>query len=141
MDENAVKTLARCGWPDNDDLCRRRNRIDQHIPLEEGRLSEHRLRRESPTRRMLAACCNTPILLDFTKGHWLSFYRGCLPEQVPPLEMRVMVKDKPAAVMPPNDLPIYPSHSGKFMWKLLSSCPLGLRWAFVVRGYRGDPRR
>ena len=62
------------------------------------RLSEHRLKPDSPTRRMIATCCNTPMLLEFTKGHWLTFYRGGLPEEIPPLEMRVMTEDEPAAV-------------------------------------------
>jgi len=41
-------------------------------------LEEYRLKAESPTRRMVAGCCNTPMLLDFTKGFWLSFYPACL---------------------------------------------------------------
>ncbi len=82
-------------------------------------LSEHRLQPDSPTRRMIATCCNTPLLLEFTKGHWLSFYRNCLPEMIPPLELRIMTKDKPAAVTLPDDLPNYATHSGKFMRKLL----------------------
>lgn len=86
-----------------------------------GRLSEHRLKPDSPTRRMIATCCSTPMLLEFTKGHWLTFYRGRLPEDIPALEMRVMTQDKPAAVTLPSDLPNYAAHSGKFMWKLLSS--------------------
>jgi hypothetical protein len=85
------------------------------------RLSEHRLKPDSSTRRMVATCCNTPMLLEFTKGHWLTFYRGCLPAEIPALEMRVMTEDKPAAVTLHNDLPNYATHSGRFMWKLLSS--------------------
>ena len=61
------------------------------------------------------------MLLEFTKGHWLTFYRGCLPEEIPALEMRVMTEDKPAAVTLHNDLPNHATRSSKFMWKLLSS--------------------
>jgi hypothetical protein len=39
-------------------------------------LSEHRLKPESATRRVVATCCNTAMFLDFTKGHWLSVYGG-----------------------------------------------------------------
>jgi len=39
------------------------------------------------------------VVLDFTKGHWLSFYRGGLPEAIPALEMRVMTADKPAGTL------------------------------------------
>lgn len=42
----------------------------------EAMLAEYRLTPESPTRRIVAKCCNTAIFLDFTKGHWLSIYRG-----------------------------------------------------------------
>ena len=97
-------------------------RKDRVVPVAGGdRLSERRLKPDSPTRRMVATCCDTPVLLEFTKGHWLTFYRGCLPEEIPALEMRVMTKDKPAGVTLPADLPNYASHSGKFMWRLLFS--------------------
>ncbi|HEY4066635.1 MAG TPA: DUF6151 family protein [Burkholderiaceae bacterium] len=86
-----------------------------------GRLSEHRLTPESPTRRMIATCCNTPMLLEFTKGHWVTFYRSRLPEHIPALEMRVMTADKPADVTLPDDVPNHAARPGTFMWKLLSS--------------------
>lgn len=86
-----------------------------------GGLSEHRLKPESPTRRMVATCCDTPMLLEFTKGHWLSLYRGRLPDEIPALEMRVMTQDKPAGVTLSSDLPNYPAYPGRFMWKLLSA--------------------
>lgn len=35
-------------------------------------LREHRLTKTSPTRRVVAACCNSFMFLDFTKGHWVS---------------------------------------------------------------------
>ena len=51
-------------------------------------LEEHRLKPDSPTRRIVATCCNSAMFLDFTKGHWLSMYRnrfatGSLPDYVP----------------------------------------------------------
>ena len=39
-------------------------------------LAEFRLNPDSPTRRIVAKCCNTAMFLDFTKGHWVSIYRG-----------------------------------------------------------------
>jgi hypothetical protein len=41
-------------------------------------LVEHRLVPTSPTRRVVATCCGTALFLDFTKGHWISIYRGRL---------------------------------------------------------------
>lgn len=38
-------------------------------------LREHRLKPDSPTRRIVASCCNSFMFLDFTKGHWISMGR------------------------------------------------------------------
>ena len=38
----------------------------------EKQLREHRLKESSPTRRVVAICCNTFMFLDFTKGHWIT---------------------------------------------------------------------
>jgi hypothetical protein len=100
------------------------------------RLEAHRLKPDSPTRRMVATCCNSAMFLEFSKGHWLSLYRGRLPEGAPPLEMRVMTADRREGVELPGDIPSYATHSGKFMWRLLSA------WAamgFRVPKVRGVP--
>ena len=44
-------------------------------------LGELRLDPKSPTRRVVATCCNTPMFLDFTKGHWLSLYAARVPHR------------------------------------------------------------
>ena len=85
------------------------------------RLQEHRLKPDSPTRRMVATCCNSAMFLDFTKGHWLTLYRARLAGEVPPLEMRVMTADRPDGVALATDPPNYPGHAGRFMWKLLAA--------------------
>jgi hypothetical protein len=41
-----------------------------------GHLEEHRLKPESPTRRVRATFCQAAMFLDLTKGHWLSLYRA-----------------------------------------------------------------
>jgi hypothetical protein len=84
-------------------------------------LQEIRLKPDSPTRRMVATCCNSAILLDFTKGHWLTMYRGRFPSDAPPTEMRVMTRDRPQGVQLSDDVPSYRTHAGKLMWKLLSA--------------------
>ena len=86
-----------------------------------GLLEEHWLTPESPTRRLVATCCHSPMMLDFTKGHWLSLYRGRLSGEVPALDMRVMTQDKPAGVTLPDDAPAYATHSAGSIWKLLSA--------------------
>jgi hypothetical protein len=85
------------------------------------RLEAFRLKPESPTRRMVATCCNSAVFVDFTKGHWLTVYRARLPNDVPPLEMRVMTADRPEGVALPDDVPSHAGRAGRFMWKLLSA--------------------
>jgi hypothetical protein len=84
-------------------------------------MEARRLKPESPTRRMVATCCNSAMFLDFTKGHWLTLYRARLPGPVQPLEMRVMTSDRREGVVLPADVPNYATHSGKFTWKLFAA--------------------
>ena len=53
------------------------------VTLVRGRenLTEHRLTPESPTRRVVATCCNSPMFLDFAPGHWLSLFGCSLDDQ------------------------------------------------------------
>jgi len=61
------------------------------------------------------------MFLNFEKGHWLSIYRTALQGALPPLEMRVHTKSKPAGSDLPNAMPSYPSYSLKFMAKLFAA--------------------
>jgi hypothetical protein len=97
-------------------------------------LQELRLKPTSPTRRMVARCCNSAMYLDFTKGHWLTVYRGRIAGPVAPLQMRVMTAEKPEGVVLPGDVPQYPAHAGKLMGKLLAAwAAMGFRVP-VVKG-------
>ena len=91
-------------------------------------LEEHRLKPDSPTRRVIAACCNSGMFLDFTKGHWLTMYRSRFPAGAPPLEMRVMTQHRRDGVAFVDDLPNYAGHSGKFMLRLIA--------AWIAMGFR-----
>jgi hypothetical protein len=82
-------------------------------------LQEHRLTAASPTRRVVATCCNAPMFVDFTKGHWLTLYRDRLPGDAPPVEMAVMTKDRAAGAALPDGIPTYPTVPATFMVKLL----------------------
>lgn len=70
------------------------------------RLKEFRLTPRSPTRRLVANCCNTPVFLEFRGGHWLSLY-GCLwpAGSLPPLELRTMTGDLPDASVLGDEVP------------------------------------
>ena len=91
-------------------------------------LEEFRLKPGSPTRRVMAACCNSPMFLDFTKGHWLSIYRNRFPDGGPPVEMRLMTKERPAGVVLAGKAHNHEGFSGKLMLKLI------LAW--IAMGFR-----
>jgi hypothetical protein len=91
-------------------------------------LEERRLKPTSPTRRMYARCCNTAMFLDFTKGHWLTVYRGRLAKDIPPATMRVMTAQRPKGVTLPDDMANYAGGSATFMLKLLR--------AWMAMGFR-----
>lgn len=85
-------------------------------------LREHRLTPASTTRRVVATCCNTAMFLEFTNGHWISVYgRRVPPEDRPRLDMRVMTRDRKPGVEFDDVVPSYKTHSGKFMFRLLSA--------------------
>lgn len=66
-------------------------------------LREFRLGADASTRRIVTACCNTPVFLEFKGGHWLSLYANLWDESRRPVaELRTMVP-KGAAV--PDDMP------------------------------------
>ncbi|RDL52502.1 hypothetical protein BLJAPNOD_03662 [Ensifer sp. M14] len=98
----------------------RKDRIDCTLGADQ--LREHRLTPTSKTRRVVATCCNTPMFLEFTGGHWLTLYRQRLdPRDRPPVQMRVMTRDRQAGVTIADGLPSYAGHSGKFMLKLMGA--------------------
>ena len=103
------------------------------------RLQEHRLKSDSPTRRLVATCCNSAMFLDFTKGHWLSMYRRRFSMDAPDIEMRMMTKDRRDSVALASDVPNYRGYSGRFMMKLLAArIAMGFRSASLDVGGRSD---
>ena len=87
-----------------------------------------KLRDESSTRRVVASCCDSPMFLDFEKGHWLTVYRTALRGDLPPTEMRVHTKSRPEGVDLPDDVPNHQGYSLKFMAKLFGAwIPMLLR--------------
>jgi hypothetical protein len=92
-------------------------------------LKEYRLTPESPTRRIVAICCNTAIGLDFTKGHWLSFY-SCLwsAHTLPPVQMRMMTSDALEGTILSDNVPNHERYAFSFFAKLMS--------AWVAMGFK-----
>jgi hypothetical protein len=104
----------------------RKDRIE--YPRGSELLRGFKLEDESSTRRVVAACCGSPMFLDFEKGHWLTVYRTALRGDLPPTEMRVQTKSKPEGVDLPDDVPNHKGYSIKFMAKLFGAwIPMLLR--------------
>ena len=93
------------------------------------RLAEFRLTPQSPTRRVVATCCNTPVFLEFNRGHWLSLYGNLWPAgALPPIELRTMTVDLPDASVLGTDVPRAGRQSLSFFAKLLG--------AWIAMGFR-----
>jgi hypothetical protein len=81
-------------------------------------LKDLRLNEGSPTKRVVASCCNTGMFLNFEKGHWLSMYRGRFQGDMPRIEMRIQTQSAPNPSEIPADVHCYKSFPFKFIGKL-----------------------
>lgn len=92
-------------------------------------LREVRLSPQAKTRRVVATCCNTPMFLEFSHGHWLSIYAGLWPDKTrPPVEMRTMAIDLQPSMTLPDNVPNAKKQSFRFFTKLLG--------AWIAMGFR-----
>jgi len=83
-------------------------------------LKSYKIRTESVTNRVFAACCNSAMFVNFDDSkHWVDVYRARLRGEVPPVQMRVCTKFRRAASEIPHDAPSYPMWSYRFLAKLL----------------------
>lgn len=95
-------------------------------------LREFRLKPGAGSRRVIAACCNTPLFLEMKGGHWLSVYLHLWPEaQRPKPELRTMVDDLPDPSVLPDNIPNLKTHTIGFYAKLFG--------AWIAMGFR-NPR-
>lgn len=95
----------------------------------EEHLATFRLRPASPTRRVVARCCNTVAFLEFKGGHWLSFYSGLWPAGgAPAPAIRTMTSDVPAGQHLSDDVP-----SGRLVTAGFYARLLG---AWIAMGFR-----
>ncbi|SIT45938.1 conserved hypothetical protein [Paraburkholderia piptadeniae] len=82
-------------------------------------LLDLRLEERSPTKRVVARCCNSAMYLDFEKGHWVCAYRTRFLAAVPPIQMRIQARFKPQPDSAPIDIPTYRAFPPRFFAKLL----------------------
>jgi len=88
-----------------------------------------RLTPTTPTRRVVASCCNTPVFLEFQNGHWLSLYAGLWPKDTAPSpQLRTMTEDLPAGATLDDDVPNSRRQSAGFFVRLLG--------AWIAMGFR-----
>jgi hypothetical protein len=98
-----------------------------------GNLREYRLKPDSPTRRVVARCCNSPMFVDFTPGHWLTIFRNRLPGPAPESQMLLMTKDRLEGTKLPADIPAYETRPPGFLFKLVASwAAMGFRRPKIV---------
>ena len=82
-------------------------------------LKAYRLRDDAGTRRVVAACCNTPVFMELKGGHWLSLYAALWPEEDrPAIEMRTMTGTRNDL---PSDVPNLKTHSLGFYGRLFGA--------------------
>jgi hypothetical protein len=92
-------------------------------------LREFRLTPTSGTRRVVAACCNTPLFIEARGGHWVSLYLHLWPPGTAPApRLRTMTGDLADPSALPADIPNRKTHSLGFLATLLA--------AWVGMGFR-----
>jgi hypothetical protein len=84
-------------------------------------LVDHRLKPNSPTRRVVASCCNSGMYLKFDPGFWVSSYRHRYSGELPPIDMRTNVRRRRATTLLPSDAPCYRSFPLKLIGKLIGA--------------------
>ncbi|CAN3992404.1 hypothetical protein MCBRY_003230 [Methylocystis bryophila] len=84
-------------------------------------LVDRRLKPNSPTRRVVAGCCNSGMFLKFDPGFWVSSYRHRYEGELPPIDMRTNVRRRQTQSPMPDDAPCYLSFPPKLFAKLIGA--------------------
>jgi hypothetical protein len=96
------------------------HRKDRYAILGEEKLLPHRLRTDSPTRRMVTSCCASPMFLAFDNSqHWITAYRSRVRGDAPPLQSRISTKFRTQAESLPDDAPAYRTFPLKMIVRIL----------------------
>jgi hypothetical protein len=96
-------------------------------------LREYRLRPDSPTRRVVAGCCGSPMFADFVPGHWLTVFRDRLSEPAPAPQLRIMTKDRSDGPALSDAVPTHAGQPPSMLIKLLAAwAAMGFRRPKVV---------
>ena len=86
------------------------------------RLRHFRLSAKTQTRRVLATCCNTPVLVELKGGHWASLNANLWHGQsLPAPDLRTQTGDLPDGVALDDSVPSGGWETTKFYGKLLGA--------------------
>jgi hypothetical protein len=95
-------------------------------------LAGFRLSPDAKTRRIVATCCNTPLFLEFSGGHWLSLYNGLWADGGFRPDILTQTKDAPDKARLPHAVPHGAGATARFFARLLG--------AWAAMGFRApDP--
>jgi hypothetical protein len=70
-------------------------------------LRSYTIRESTPTRRMVASCCNSGMFVKFARAHWTSFYEARFAGDLPALEIRIQTKHRLGGPDLTNDVPTF----------------------------------
>ena len=85
-------------------------------------LQGHKLRPDSRTNRMVAACCNAPMAVTFDDNrHWVPLYCDRLSGTVPPVQWRICTRFLPEGAVLPDAVPAHAMYPFDMMWALATS--------------------
>ncbi|MBT2774678.1 hypothetical protein J7J47_20835 [Halomonas sp. ISL-60] len=85
-------------------------------------LHPYKFRVKSPTSRIVATCCNSPLFVTFENSqHWISLYRQRFVGETPALQSRIATKFLKDPSSLPTDPPAYKSFPLKLVVRLVVS--------------------
>jgi hypothetical protein len=113
----------------------RKDRV--RITRGEAWLRQFRLGPDAQTRRVIASCCNTPVLLEFKGGHWVSLYGNLWHGQALPIpDLRTQTADAPKGSIGDATVPEGPWETAKFYGKLLATwASMGFKTPPMAKGF------
>jgi hypothetical protein len=89
------------------------------------RLQAMRLSDTSKTRRMITACCATPMYLAFDdKRPWVSAFRAGFGADAPPVEMRICTRFRRSEEKAEDGVPSHPGYPPAMFFRIIAAWPL-----------------
>jgi hypothetical protein len=78
----------------------------------------------SKTRRMIAACCGTPMYVGFEdRRPWVSAHRATFGADAPPVEMRICTRFRRSDDPVKDGLPSHPGYPPVMILRILAAWP------------------